>query len=166
MARHTSAASCVAFIFALAMLAWSSARADAKIVPQRSIKGIKLGMSVREVRDALGAPDKIAFAKHPILGRVRVYAYGLTRASFDGSDRDAHVSAVSTTSRHERTSRGIGIGSVRAQVASEVPGVRCRVESGFDHCYLGSFNPGTRVTDFRIAANGRVSGVVVGFVVD
>jgi hypothetical protein len=134
-------------------------------VVQRSMKGIRLGMTVREVRDRLGAPDRISFRKDEIQGRVRVYAYGLTRASFSPGDK-GRVNAISTTSRHERTSRGIGVGSARAQVADKVAGVRCRVEFGTNHCYLGSFSPGRRVTDFLIGADGRVRRVTIGFVID
>ena len=130
---------------------------------QRSMKGIRLGMTVREVRDRLGAPDRISFRSDELQGRVRVYAYGLTRASFSPGGR---VNSISTTSRHERTSRGIGVGSARSQVARKVPGVRCRLEFATDHCYVGSFDPGRRVTDFLIDANGRVRRVTIGFVID
>ena len=150
---------------ATALLLLSAAPAQARIVPQQGMKGIRLGMSVREVRDRLAAPDKIAFKHDEIQGRVRVYAYGLTRASFSPGD-DARVNAISTTSRHERTSRGIGVGSSRALVARRVPGVHCHVELGIDHCYVGSFDPGKRVTDFLIGPGGRVRRVTVGFVID
>ncbi|HEX7299425.1 MAG TPA: hypothetical protein VF257_10475 [Solirubrobacteraceae bacterium] len=143
----------------------SAAPAQATIVPQQGIKGIRLGMTVREVRDRLGTPDKIAFRRDPIQGRIRIYAYGLTRASFSPGEH-ARVNTISTTSRHERTSRGIGVGSRRALVARRVPGVRCRVEFGTDHCSVGIFTAGRRVTDFLIGADGRVRRVTVGFVID
>ena len=44
---------------------------------------------------------------------------------------------------------------------------RCRTEFGFRHCFVGSFMPGRRVTDFFISrATGRVTEVVVGLVID
>jgi hypothetical protein len=165
MARPSPSAHRTALVLALALLALSAVPAEGKIVVQRSMKGIRLGMTVREVRDRLGAPDRISFRKDEIQGRVRVYAYGLTRASFSPGDK-GRVNAISTTSRHERTSRGIGVGSARAQVADKVAGVRCRVEFGTNHCYLGSFSPGRRVTDFLIGADGRVRRVTIGFVID
>jgi hypothetical protein len=152
-------------VLALALLAVSGAPAHAKIVPQEGMKGMRLGMSVRAVRDHLGAPDRIIFRNDEIQGRIRIYAYGLTRASFSPG-ADARVNTISTTSRHERTSRGIGVGSARAEVARKVPGVRCRVEFGTDHCYVGSFDPGRRVTDFLFGASGRVRRVTIGFVID
>jgi hypothetical protein len=140
--------------------------AQARIVPQEGIKGIRLGMTVSQVRARLGPPDRIMFRRDPIQGRVRVYAYGLTHASFSPGDTSARVNVITTTSRRERTTRGIGVGSRRAQVAARVRGVRCRVEFGVDHCFVGSFVPGGRVTDFRIDPTGRVRGVTVGFVID
>lgn len=165
MARHPSSARRVALALTLLILTFFAPAAFAQIVPQRGIKGIRLEMTVREVRDRLGTPDRITFEEDPIQGRVQVYAYGLTRASFSSGD-NARVTAISTTSRRERTSRGVGVGSARTTVARKVPGVRCRVEYGFDHCYIGSLAPGTRATDFLIGSNGRVRRVVVGIVID
>jgi hypothetical protein len=152
-------------VLALPVLAVGGAPAQAKIVPQQGMKGIRLGMTVRQVRDRLGAPDKVIFRHDEIQGRIRIYAYGLTRASFSPG-ADARVNTISTTSRQERTSRGVGVGSARTQVARKVPAVRCRVEFGTDHCYVGSFNPGRRVTDFLFGPSGRVRRVTVGFVID
>src|SRR4051794_12623098 len=113
--------------------------AQARIVPQQGIKGIRLGMTVSQVRARLGPPDRIAFRRDPIQGRVRVYSYGLTQASFSPGDATARVNTITTTSRRERTTRGVGVGSRRAQVATKVRGIRCRVEFGVDHCFIGSF---------------------------
>lgn len=123
-------------------------------------------MTVAEVRDVLGPPNSVIFERNEIMGRTRVYKYGLTYIVFGGAGEDATVVSLSTRSRHERTRRGVGVGSTRRVVSQRVPGARCRVEFGVDHCYVGSFRPGTRVTDFRIGSRGRVRQVVVGFVID
>jgi hypothetical protein len=143
-----------------------AAPASARIVPQESIAGIHIGMDVSQVRDARGAPDAVIFQRHPIVGRTRIYKYGLTYATFECTCPSARVFSIRTRSRHERTSRGVGVGSLRSTVAARVPGVRCVVESGFDHCYVGRFVAGKRVTDFRIGRSGRVASVTVGFVID
>ena len=149
-----------------AVLLLAAVPAGAAIVPQRGIKGVRLTDTVAKVRSRLGAPDAVIFTRDPIIGRTRVYKYGLTHVRFGGAAKDATVVSSETTSRAERTSRGIGVGSTRAQVAARVPGVKCRVEFGLNHCYVGEFVAGRRVTDFRITSTGRVGRVVVGFVVD
>ena len=75
------------------------------------------------------------------------------------------MTAVWTTGTKERTARGIGVGSTRAQVLLLVPGARSESQAGYVHCVVGSFEPGRRVTDFRLS-NGRVTRVTVGFVID
>ena len=50
-------------------------------------------------------------------------------------------------------------------VKAKVAGVKCESVSGARHCYLGKFLPGRRIPDFAIRG-GRVTAVVVGFVVD
>jgi hypothetical protein len=82
--------------------------------------------------------------------------------SFQAGSR---ATGLRTTSRLERTARGVGVGSTEAQVKAGVAGVRCRTESGFRRCFVGRFLPGRLVTDFDIR-NGRVSSVVVGYVLD
>jgi hypothetical protein len=140
--------------------------AHAAIRPQVGMKGIRLGDDVSKVRAALGAPDHVIFSNHPIMGRVRTYKYAKVYAQFNGTTRAATVVSVYTRSKAERTSRDVGVGSTRAAVAGGVPNVRCRVEYGLDHCYVGRFTAGRRVTDFRIGSTGRVTSVVVGFVID
>jgi hypothetical protein len=132
MRRPRSPAACAAALAAVLMCAFAAAPAHAQIVPQRGIKGIRLGMSATEVRARLGVPDRNTTRPDEIQGRIRIYAYGLTTATFATAGR-ARVIAVSTSSRRERTSRGIGVGSTRASVRENVPGARCRREFGIDH---------------------------------
>jgi hypothetical protein len=144
----------------------AAAPAQARIVPQQGIGGIRLAMTAREVRSHLGAPDLARFVDDPIQGRVRVYRYGRNVARFSPGDlHDARVNTVTTTSRAERTSRGVGVGSSRRQVAHRVPRVRCAVVSGADLCLIGMLRPGRTVTTFFIT-DGRVSRVTVGVVID
>jgi hypothetical protein len=121
-------------------------------------------MSQQQVRDKLGAPDRVARRRSPIFGKYTQWFYGLTRVDmFRGAG--AHVFNVTTTSDSERTSSGIGVGSTRAEVAQEVKRVRCRKLSGNWDCWVGNFNPGARVTDFAFA-NGVVTRVTLGYVID
>ena len=149
-------------LFALAL----PATAGATIVPQKSIRGIAIGMTVDEVRVAAGAPSSFRTVRDEVLGRTRVWRYGLTTVRFDSTSRTAKVLGVETRSRAERTAQGIGVGSTRAAVRSKVPRVRCLVEFDYDHCFVGRWRPGQVVTDFAIGSRGRVSRVVVGRIVD
>jgi hypothetical protein len=138
-----------------------AAAASAKIVPQRSIAGVRLGMTKAQVRATLGAPRRAIHGSNEF-GSFTQFRYRGLRVTFQG---DVRVTDVFTTRTTERTARGIGVGSTESQVKAKVAGVRCRTESGFRHCFVGRFLPGRRITDFRIKS-GRVSSVDVGFVID
>ena len=140
--------------------------AAATVVPQKGMKGVRVGMTVAQVRERAGKPDRVSFNRHPIVGRTRVWSYGLTRITFDSAARDAKVITLTTTSRRERLANGIGVGSTRAAVARMVTGVTCRVEFGYDHCYVGEYRVGRIVTDFAISDLGRVTRITVGRVID
>jgi len=142
------------------------AAAAAEIVPQESIKGVKLDMAVGDVRALLGGPDRFRTVRNDFAGRVREWRYGLTTITFDGTAADAKVMAVSTRSRAEKTSEGVGVRSRKSAVRSKVEGVRCLVEFSYDHCFVGRWRAGEVVTDFAIDSRGRVSRVTLGRVLD
>jgi hypothetical protein len=147
----------VALVVALAC----AAAASAAIVPQRSIAGVRLGMTKAQVRATLGAPRRAVHGSNDF-GSFTEFRYRGLRVTFQG---DRRVTNLFTTRGTERTARGIGVGSTESQVKARVAGVRCRTESGFRHCFVGRFLPGRRITDFRIRS-GRVSSVDIGFVID
>jgi hypothetical protein len=153
--RRASAFAVVAVALAAA------APADAKILVQRGIAGVELRMTKAQVRSNLGTPTRIRSGRNEF-GRYVEFVYPRVTVSFQGASR---ATGLRTRSRLERTGRGIGVGSTEAEVKAKVAGVRCRTESGFRHCFLGRFLPGHVVTDFHIRG-GRVSSVVVGFVLD
>lgn len=155
-----------ALLLVLAALLAAPAAAQARIVPQQGMKGVRLGMTVAQVQDRLGEPSRSEVVDNEIIGRVRELRYGLTVMSFSGATDDSELNTISTTSRTERLANGIGIGSTRAAVDRKVARTRCAVEFGLDHCYIGSFRPGRTVTDFHISKAGRVKRIVVGLVID
>jgi hypothetical protein len=133
----------------------------AKIVIQKGMAGLELRMTKAQVRAQLGAPPKIRTGKNDF-GSYTEFVYPRVTVLFQGGSR---VTALRTFSRAERTRAGVGVGSTEAQVKAKVAGVTCAREFGARHCYVGKFRPGKKVTDF-LMRNGKVTSVVVGFVVD
>jgi hypothetical protein len=145
---------------AVALLAAGGALA--RIVPQRGIDGLTLSMTKAQVRNELGPPARIKTGRNEF-GPYAIWLYRRVEATFQSGNR---ATALQTTSRRERTASGVGVGSTAAQVRAGVGGVHCETTAAGGHCYVGSFTPGKRVTDFFLGANGRVIRVVVGFVID
>lgn len=138
-----------------------SAPAGARIVVHKGIAGAELRMTKAQVRTRLGKPTSIRSGTNDF-GRWTQFVYGRVTVTFQSGPR---VTALRTTSRLERTLRGVSVGSTEAQVRARVAGVRCRSEGGFRHCFVGRFLPGRLVTDFHLR-KGRVSAVVIGYVLD
>lgn len=147
----------VAVVAALAL----AAVAGATIVPQKGIAGANIGMSQAKVRAVLGKPAKVKHGTDSF-GPYTQFKYAGLTVMFQGNKS---VTQISTTRSSEKTTSGAGVGSTEAQLRAKVKGLTCKTESGFRHCYLGSFKPHKRVTDFSIK-KGRVYRVDVGIVTD
>jgi hypothetical protein len=148
-------------LLAAALLGGPTAVGDGRLVPQRGIAGLRLGMTQAQVKATVGLPRRVQRGRNEI-GRYTTYEYRTYKVTFFGGSR---VTSFETRSPRERTARGIGVGSTRAQVAARVGGVRCVRELGYAHCYVGRWAPGRTVTDFALR-DGRVSRVTVGYVID
>jgi hypothetical protein len=138
--------------------------ASAEIVPQQSIAKIELGMTRPEVRAVRGDPRSVEHGTNEF-GQYTVFRYWKLRVTFQGN---AGATAVFTTRRRQVTSKGIGVGSTVTEIKTAYPNARCRKEApNFRHCWTGRFQPGRRVTDYRIdIPTHRVESVLVGFVID
>jgi hypothetical protein len=138
------------------------AQASGAIIVQKGIGGVTLGMSKTKVRAKLGVPIRTRTGTNEF-GTYTVFVYQRVRVTFQGG---AAATAVQTTSKRERTVTGVGVASRAAAVKTGIAGVKCELSTaGSGHCYVGKFNPGRRVTDFFIS-KGRVTRVIVGFVID
>ena len=138
--------------------------ASAEIIPQQSIAKVELGMTRPEVRAVRGDPRSVAHGTNEF-GNYTVFRYWKLRVTFQGN---AGATAVFTTRRRQVTPAGIGVGSTVTEIRAAYPHARCRKESAnFRHCWTGRFEPGRRVTDYRIGIDShRVLSVLVGFVID
>lgn len=152
-------------LIALTLLLAAPAAAHTTVVPQRSIAGIKLGMTREQVEARLGKPSEVNRANHDIVGSYTELRYGRTYiAIFAGTDGE--VFNITTRSRRERTSTGVGVGSTERQVKRGVRRVRCDRSFGIHQCAVGRFEAGRTVTTFRFSKRGRVKSVSLGRVID
>jgi hypothetical protein len=149
----------------LAAIAALPAAASATVVPQRSIAGIRLGMSEEQVRAELGEPsatvrDTNEFGPYvELVYRARSLRL---RVRLQGEEE---VTFVSTSSRSQRTSRGVRVGSHERSVRRNVRGVRCSTFMRFRNCVVGREEPGRTVTNFFIRRE-RVARITLGIIID
>jgi hypothetical protein len=127
--------------------------AHARIAVNRSVAGIGLGMTYKEVRAVLGRPTltTVGNGSRDLIYRKHALVVTLLRS---------RVVIVSTTSRRERTRAGVGVGSTEGALRRRVPGVRCGDKAAVRFCRVGSIRPGRRSTTFHIDA-GRVITITV-----
>jgi hypothetical protein len=127
------------------------------------MSSVRLGMTEAKARSILGPPAKVVTINNDF-GALRQLRYpGAVTVGFQSGTT---VTAVTTEGVGDRTSAGIGVGSTEAQVKAKVPNkVKCSTTAGFRACVVGKETIGQRVTAFSIR-RGRVTRVIVGFVID
>jgi len=138
--------------------------ADALIQIDRGIAGARLQNTKAQVKTALGQPARVVNGSNEF-GNFTQFRYaGGIQVTFQSGNR---VTAVQTTGRGDRTARNVGVGSTLSAVMNRVPGLANCVPVGAGRriCSTGAGLPGERLTDFFLR-NGRVTRVVVGFVID
>jgi hypothetical protein len=130
------------------------ALAQARIVVDRSIDGVGLGMSHAAVARILGN-GKL----EPGGGSE----YGYRRGSYQVIFSSGHASSVETFDRQQRTSNGLRVGSSLADVRAREPRLHCASDAGEMDCYLGTIKRGHRYTDFFFQDGPvAVTAVIVG----
>ena len=164
--RSTPLAALLMLLGALPALSAADVAARPPIVPQASIRGVSLDMTPSEVRSRLGAPSASGISPNPIVGKVRIWRYPGLRIVFDSVKAGRTVLSVTTTSRNDRTTTDVGIGSLEADVQRLVPGARCATRYGYRSCMVGGAKPGQVATDFAISGSGKVTRVSLSTVVD
>lgn len=138
-----------------------AANADAVIVPQQAIAGVKLGMKERSVRAKLGKPRRVVRGSDQF-GKFASFYY---RRGIVVGFRGTRVNNIYTDSKSERTSRGVGVGSSERTLRRRLRGERCRTSLRERQCSIGRGAPGGRVTRFRIRRQ-RVVDIFIARVLD
>jgi hypothetical protein len=100
---------------------WVVPDASAKIVVGQGIAGVKLGESEAQVRKQLGKPR---YVQPPGWG------YGNPLGGWVGFDFQQRVNDIWTTSRRQRTNRGIGPGASVRAARRAYPKARCYRHAG------------------------------------
>jgi hypothetical protein len=151
-------------VLALAVAALAAAvvpTAGAKIVPQKSIAGVPLFATAKQVTAKLGKPVSKKTTSGE-LGTFVEWRYPRVTVVFRKS---GPVLALRTSSRLERTLSGVGVGSTETEVRRGVLRVRCETFATFRTCTVGEELPGHRVTAFHLR-RGRVQSITLGIVID
>jgi hypothetical protein len=122
--------------------------AVARIVVDRGVGGVRIGMTARQVRAALGRADDV---ERSGATSARIYRSRKLVVTLSAG----RVQIVSTRSRRERTARGVGPGSTLRALRAGLRGERCGTKAGVDYCKVGSGRSGRRSTVFLL-----VGGIV------
>jgi hypothetical protein len=137
----------------------AAAPAHARIVPNRGMAGVRLGMSQQRVLDILGDPT----TDFTYRSGMTTYAYDALRlrVSFLPGGGDTNdVFMLFTSGRKERTKEGVGVGTSESTLRRRLRGEQCFSNSQGRYCTLGGGDEGARPeTDFRIGRHHRVKSV-------
>jgi hypothetical protein len=129
------------------------AAADARFVVNRSMAGVKLGMTGKQVRAKLGAPTEIT--RH---GRTRNLVYRGRKMFVTLVGGRVHI--LSTDGRGQRGRLGIGVGTREARLKRVLPTVICESAEGVRTCALDGFDFAQTSTVF-VMKRRRVTTVTI-----
>jgi hypothetical protein len=128
--------------------------ASARIVAFKSIAGIELGTSESDVREELGEPSSVR--EGPVLG-TRTFVY--KRRKLEVMIGDGGVSSVTTRSRGERMSNGLGAGVSERTLKRKLRGESCGSVPQSRYKLCGISRNGTSMEFWLL--RGRVSAVAL-----
>jgi hypothetical protein len=140
---------------AAALLAAAPA-AQARIVPNKGMAGVRLGMTAQRVLKILGSPSRDITNREGLT--IYTYRHRKLRVTFTAGRYYWHAFAIYTWGRKERTRQGIGVGSRESTLRHRLRGEQCLTNSIGRYCILGGGDEGvTPETDFRIRHHRVVS---------
>ena len=143
-----------------ALFALAAAPASASIVVNRSIAGVKLGMSQQQVIDLIGSPNTTV--TNPAFDTIYTYKKRGLAITFHPHGSTNDVTSIELHKGGERTAAGVGVGSTYAAVRKHVPHVHCSraLNPRQRWCTVLS---GRRHTTFVISSRKRVHEIVFGY---
>jgi hypothetical protein len=136
----------------------AAAPAQARIVPNRGMAGVRLGMSQQQVLDILGDPT----TDFTYRSGLTTYAYKARRlrVTFAPGLATNDVFILFTSGRKERTKEGVGVGTSERTLRRRLRHEHCFTNSQGRYCTLGGGGEGTRPeTAFTIGRHHRVTSV-------
>jgi hypothetical protein len=143
-----------------ALFALAAAPASAKIVVNRSIAGVKLGMSQQRVLDLLGDADSTV--TNAALDTIYTYKRRGMQITFHPHGSTNDVTSIDVRKAGERTASGVGVGSSYHAVRTRVRGAHC-VRAPNPRQRWCTVLSGRRHTTFVISSRQRVHEIVFGF---
>jgi hypothetical protein len=123
-----------------AALAVTAASAEAGFRLNRSMEGVRIGMSQDAVRDRLGRPARRDLGPDFVSWRYRRPAMEVTFKP--------RVITLFTRSPFVRGRSDIGVGTHERRLRRVVPALRCQTAEGQRLCLVGGFDTGERSTVF------------------
>ena len=139
-------------LLAAAGLAVTGASAEAGFRINRSMEGVRIGMSQAEVRERLGRPARRELGPDFVNWRYRRPSMHVTFKP--------RVITLFTRSPFVRGRRDIGVGTHERRLRRVVPELRCESAEGQRLCFVGGFDTGERSTVF-VMRGGQVRSITI-----
>jgi hypothetical protein len=139
-------------LLAAAGLAVTGASAEAGFRINRSMEGVRIGMSQAEVREQRGRPARRELGPDFANWRYRRPPMLVTFKP--------RVITLFTRSPFVRGRRDIGVGTHERRLRRVVPELRCESAEGQRFCLVGGFDTGERSTVF-VMRGGQVRSITI-----
>lgn len=131
--------------------------AGARLVPQKGITKIRLGVPDTRLGDRIPKPDTVVRTTGIVSGLpMTVWVYDDLEIEFEGGNT---VTRIYTTRVSERTKKGAGVGTSKRRLRKLHPKIRC-AKGPSSFCKFGKNRPGRKVTVFDLD-DGRVSSITI-----
>lgn len=131
--------------------------ASARLVPQKGITKVRLGVPDTRLGDRIPKPDTVVRTTGIVSGLpMMVWIYDDLEIEFEGGNT---VTRIYTTRISERTRKGAGVNTSKRVLRKLHPKIRC-AKGPSSFCKFGKNRPGKKVTVFDLR-NGRVSSITI-----